>query len=308
MSANSVTVVYGQALPALSDTVTGFVGGDTANVLSGSPALATTANAGANAGTYGIKVTSGTLIATNYNFPAANLIAGTLTVTPAPLVITAVSTSMLAGQAVPALSVVYSGFVDGDTPARLTQPPVLDSAASQSTAPGSYPITVGGAGSPNYTITYVPGTLTVIPALAIVESVSVEKIKVSKHKTVQEIVLQFSEALDSATAQSISSYTLATVPKNSKQKSKPVTLSSASYNSSAFTVTLLTRKALSLNPPLELTVEAASLRDTLGRELDGDDSGQPGSNFTADLSKSGPSVTSAKALLPIGGRWSQTVD
>ena len=32
----------------------------------------------------------------------------------------------------------------------------------------------------------------------------------SKHKTVQEIVVQFSEALDSATAQSINSYSLAT--------------------------------------------------------------------------------------------------
>jgi fibronectin-binding autotransporter adhesin len=41
-------------------------------------------------------------------------------------------------------------------------------------------------------------------------------------RRLQEIVLQFSEALDSATAQSINSYTLATVPKNKKQKSKPL--------------------------------------------------------------------------------------
>lgn len=96
--------------------------------------------------------------------------------------------------------------------------------------------------------------------------------------------------------QSINSYTLATVPKNKKQKSKPVQLHQASYSDSAFTVTLFTRKPLALNPPLELTVKAASLRDALGRELDGDGSGRPGANFTAILSKTGTNVTSASAL------------
>jgi hypothetical protein len=148
----------------------------------------------------------------------------------------------------------------------------------------------------------------VILSPATVESVSVQKIKLSKHKRVQEIILQFSEALDSAAAQSISSYTLATVPKNKKQKSKPVQISHASYNASAFTVTLRTRKTLALNPPLELTVKAASLLDALGRELDGNDSGQSGANFMAVLSKAGTSVTSARALARIGGVSAHAVD
>jgi len=203
---------------------------------------------------------------------------------------------------VPALAAVYTGLVNGDTAASLTPPPVLNSTATPTSAPGSYPITVGGASSPNYAITYVPGTLTVILSPATVEKVSIQKIKLSKHKTVQGIVLQFSEALDSATAQSINSYTLATVPKNKKQKSKPVPLSKASYSSSAFTVTLVTRKTLALNPPLELTVKAASLLDALGREVDS------GANVTAVLSKAGTSVTSARPLARIGGLSSHAVD
>ena len=139
--------------------------------------------------------------------------------------------------------------MNGDTSASLTTPPTLSTTASAGSPAGTYPITASGASSPNYTITYVPGTLTVILPLATVESVSIQKIKLSKHKTVQGIVLRFSEALDSATAQNLSAYTLATVPKNKKQKSKPVPLSSATYNSSALTVTLLTRKTLALNPP-----------------------------------------------------------
>jgi MBG domain (YGX type) len=261
--------------------------------VSGEPLIATAAGSGANAGAYAITIAAATLNATNYDFPAPDLIAGTLTVTPAPLVITAVSTSIMAGQPVPALTATYSGFVNGDTPESLTTPPVLRWAASPPVTLGSYTIAVGGASSSNYTITYVPGLLTVILGPATVENVSIQKIELRKHKSVQGIVLQFSEALDAADAQNINAYTMVTVPKNKKQKSKPVRLSAASYNSSAFTVTLFTRKTLVLNPPIDLTVKAASLLDALNRELDGNDSGQPGANFTAILSRAGTSVTSA---------------
>ena len=131
VSATSVSSVYGAPLPGLSYTISGFVNGDTSSVVSGAPAIATTARSGANAGTYKITLGAGTLSATNYNFPVADLIAGTLTVTPAPLVIAAVSTSMFAGQPVPALTAVYSGFVIGDTPASLTVPPDINSARAR---------------------------------------------------------------------------------------------------------------------------------------------------------------------------------
>jgi hypothetical protein len=36
--------------------------------------------------------------------------------------------------------------------------------ASSDVVPGGYPITAGGAVDPNYTITYVAGTLTITPA------------------------------------------------------------------------------------------------------------------------------------------------
>ncbi len=202
--ANSASIVYGSALPALSDTISGFVGGDNSSVVSGAPVLSTTAASGANAGAYPITVAAGTLSATNYTFPAADLIAGTLTVTPAPLVITAVSTTILGR---PALAHAHGDLRGirqrqhaGESQPRrrsFTRP------RPPSAVPGSYPITVSGASSPNYTITYVPGTLTVILSPATVESVSIQKIKVSKHKSVQGIVLQFSEALNSADAQNI---------------------------------------------------------------------------------------------------------
>jgi MBG domain (YGX type)/YDG domain len=306
--ASDVSSVYGSSLPALTYTFSGFVGGDSTSVVSGAPVLATSAASDANAGAYPITIAAGTLSATNYTFLSADLISGELTVTAAQLEITAVSTSMLAGQAVPELTAGYTGFVNGDSPGSLTTRPMLSTTATSTSAPGGYPITVGGASSTNYTITYVPGTLAVILAPATVEKVTVEQVSLSKHKKVQEIVLQFSEALNSTTAQSINSYTLATLPKKKKQKSKVMPLSRATYNPMALTVTLLTRKKLVLNPVLKLTVKAASLLDAFGRELDGNDSGQPGVNFTAVISKAGATIKSARPLVQIGALSFRAVD
>ncbi len=230
------------------------------------------------------------------------------TITRALLTVQANNVSTVYGFGLPALTYTISGFVNGDSPASLAPPPVLHTAASSSSPPGTYAITVAGASSPNYTITYVPATLTVLLAPATVENVSIERIKLNKHKTAQEIVVQFSEALNSADAQSLSAYSLATISQKKKQKSKPVPLSSASYNPTTFTVTLLTKKTLVLSPPLALSIKATSLLDALGRELDGNDSGEPGANFTAELSKSGTTVTSARELARMNRVSAHAVD
>jgi CSLREA domain-containing protein len=82
-------------------------------------------------------------------------------VSRAPLTITAEDKSMLAGEALPALTARYSGFVYGETTAALDTPASLSTAATSASPPGFYAITVTGATDANYTITFVPGTLTV---------------------------------------------------------------------------------------------------------------------------------------------------
>ncbi|OYV74139.1 MAG: hypothetical protein B7Z74_02775, partial [Deltaproteobacteria bacterium 21-66-5] len=90
----------------------------------------------------------------------------TVTVAPAPLTITADAESKVYGAALPTLTASYSGFVNGDTAASLTtQPTPATTATASSPVSGSpYPITASGAADPNYTISYVPGALTVMPA------------------------------------------------------------------------------------------------------------------------------------------------
>jgi predicted phosphodiesterase len=232
----------------------------------------------------------------------------TLTVTPAPLTIAAQSASIISGQAIPALSVDYSGFRNGDTPASLATPPAVSTAATSASPAGNYSINVSGASSPNYVITYVSGVLTVSPALATDRNVTIQKVKTGKHKTVEVIVVQFSEAMNSSSVQNPNHYTLATIPANKKQKSKPVPIASATYNSGAFTVTLVTRKPLALNPPLELTILGAGILDDLGRPLAGDDSGMPGSNAVVTLTKAGATVDSAAPLVRAKGLSPTVVD
>ncbi len=223
--------------------------------------------------------------------------AQTVTVSPATLTITALPETMVAGEAVPALVPSFSGFVNGDTAANLAAQPELTTTATSASPPGHYPIHVSGARSPDYNITFMGGTLTVLaqPKPATISGVSIQKIKTGKRHTAGVIVLQFSEALNFADAQNLNSYSLVTVPKKKKQKGKAVALASASYNATTFTVTLTTRKPLVSSPPIQLTVKADSLLDALGEPLDGNDSGQPGANFVAILNKSGSRVTSARS-------------
>jgi MBG domain (YGX type)/Bacterial Ig-like domain (group 3) len=155
VTANSPSTVYGAGLPALTFNAIGFVNGDTAGTaLTGS--LSTTATGSSPATTYPIN--QGTLSAANYNIFYN---AGTLTITPAPLTITADSKSKSLGSANPTLTFTPSGFVNGDTSASLTTQPTVSTTATTNSPIGSYPITASSAVDSNYTISYVAGTLTI---------------------------------------------------------------------------------------------------------------------------------------------------
>ncbi len=96
VTAASFGAVYGQSLPSLTPalnvtySITGFVNGDTASVVSGAPGLTTTATPTSGVGAYPITVSTGTLAAANYSFLYVN---GTLTIAPAGSSISLVSST-----------------------------------------------------------------------------------------------------------------------------------------------------------------------------------------------------------------------
>jgi hypothetical protein len=163
VTASSATKVYGAALPPLTYTIVGFVNGDTGSVVSGSPVLSTTATASSHVSgsPYSIAISAGTLRAANYNF---SLVGGDLSITPAPLTITANDATKVYGAPLPALAATYSGWVNGDSSGSLATAPTLRTSATAASHVGSYAITASGAASNDYAISYVVGTLSVTPA------------------------------------------------------------------------------------------------------------------------------------------------
>jgi hypothetical protein len=160
ITASNATKVYGAPLPPLGCSYAGFVNADTTNDLTTQVWMATSSASNSPVGTYWIVGNAAT--SSNY---ALTYIAGTLAVTPVPLSISANARSMSTGSPVPPLTASYSGFVNSDTPAQLTTPVSLTTTASSNSSPGAYPITASGAVDPNYSISYVSGTLTVSPSV-----------------------------------------------------------------------------------------------------------------------------------------------
>ena len=118
VTADPKSKVYGAALPTLTATLSGFVNGDNPSVVRGAPTLTTAATAASDVSgnSYPILASAGSLSTANYSFI---FVSGTLSITPASLTITANNAGMMQGTEVPPLSVSYSGFVNGDSPASL---------------------------------------------------------------------------------------------------------------------------------------------------------------------------------------------
>lgn len=87
----------------------------------------------------------------------------TVTISPAPLTITASSPTMTYGGNPPVITPIYSGFVAGDSPASLATRPQCTTDATSDLPLGALSSSgCSGAADPNYQITYVHGLVTVI--------------------------------------------------------------------------------------------------------------------------------------------------
>lgn len=150
LSIDDITRIYGDADPELTYLLTGFVNGEGTELVSGSLVRA----AGEDVGTYTISL--GTLSA-GANYTISVNAAGSFLITPRSLTIAADDLTMLFGDDVPPLTFT---IVDG----QLVFDDALTGALATGAidAPGLYAILLGSltAGG-NYTITFLPGTLTV---------------------------------------------------------------------------------------------------------------------------------------------------
>jgi hypothetical protein len=157
----AASMIYGANVPSFHLSLSGFVNGDTATLVSGEPAFKTVATKLSAVGEYAVTASLGTLASSSYTFQFA---AGTLNVTPALLTVSASNLSMKQGASVPNLTYKLAGLVNGDSAvSAISGVPILTTASSSASKPGSYPIAiaVGTMKASNYQFTFLNGTLTV---------------------------------------------------------------------------------------------------------------------------------------------------
>jgi hypothetical protein len=138
ITANDQTKVYGAANPTLTASYSGLVSGDTSASLTTQPSVTSTATAVSHVSGNPYTITASGAVDSDYTI---RYVSGTLTVTPAPLTISADNQTKVYGAAMPTLTVSYSGFVNDDTSASLTTQPTLTTTATASSHVASYPIT-----------------------------------------------------------------------------------------------------------------------------------------------------------------------
>lgn len=151
-------------------TVSGVGSPVSATVLEGIATASYTIPGGTPAGNYALQA--------NYNGTPNFQPSGAtsqLTIAPTPLTVTANSTSRQYGQPNAAFTASYNGFASGDSGSTLQGTLACTTTATQSSPVGSYLIACSGVSSPNYLITFVPGTLTITPAPLTITAISASR-------------------------------------------------------------------------------------------------------------------------------------
>ena len=159
----NTTKVYGDANPEFNITYSGFRDGDSEVGFSVPVSISTIVDNSSKVGKYDI-VASGA-VSDKYEI---SYIPGTLTITKAPLSISAGNYTKKQGDAMPVFKASYAGFKNGENESVLTKQPVFSCEANEASAPAEYAVTISGAEAENYVISYEQGHLTVVEADAVV--------------------------------------------------------------------------------------------------------------------------------------------
>ncbi len=168
VTADNKSRAYGSANPELTQTVSGYINGETDSILSGSASGSTTAAAATAVGNAVITAGTGTLATDrNYNFTTAN---GTLTINPASLTITADNRNKTYGDTLSLGTTAFTatGLKNNETVGAVTLSSTggydLDTGTPAGTYAGDITAENASGGTftaSNYSITYNTGDFTV---------------------------------------------------------------------------------------------------------------------------------------------------
>ncbi len=162
ITASSGSFTYGGTVPTIKASYSGLVNGDTFASLTTAPACSTTATSSSPVSPPTYVSSCSAAADPDYTIGYTN---GAVTVTQAPLTVTASSGVMTFGTAGFIVTPLYGGFVNGEGPSNLPTAPACGPAFSNISPAGSYPTSCTGlALDGNYGVTYIAGNVVVTPA------------------------------------------------------------------------------------------------------------------------------------------------
>jgi hypothetical protein len=148
---------YGASNPLLTCSFEGFKNDDDASSLDTVPLMTTEVDETSEVGNYPIEMHP--YQDKNYNISYSE---GIFYVEQAFLNALAEDTSRYEGEANPEFTIIYTGFVNDDTPEDIDTPPMANCIADESSAPGNYAIEVSGGSDNNYFFLTYNGILNVM--------------------------------------------------------------------------------------------------------------------------------------------------
>ena len=239
LNATSTTREYCEPNPQFSFTLVGLRNNDTADCLFKQPSFECEATLSSNCGEYAI-IPSGAS-ALNYSVTYEN---GTLSITPASMIIKASNITREYGEENPILKYELIGLKgDDNIDNALQEQPSLTTNALSTSNVGEYSIIVNGGIAKNYTLSYRSGTLTIIKAPLSVIAKNAERIYGDANPTFVRSYLGFKLNDTENTAFSVLPKISCSATKDSSVGEYPITVSegtSRNYEIMAYESGILT--------------------------------------------------------------------
>ena len=158
VAVNNTIKVYGDDNPKFTLEYSGLKNNETSPQMASAFDITTDATILSNVGEYDITISGGEA----KNYEITNYTNGKLTVTKAPLTVTASNATKVYGDANPEFKYSYSGAKNNDSESAIFETlPTMSCVANETSNVGEYEIVFGDASSNNYEISYMSGILSV---------------------------------------------------------------------------------------------------------------------------------------------------
>lgn len=247
---------YGDANPDFTTNIIGYKGADDISVLDVLPTYSCVANSTSTTGSYPVVYSGGS--DDNYLFDFATTV-GNLTVTKAPLAVSAQNATKEYGSLNPQFVINYSGFKNNETASVLSTLPSASTTALTMSNVGSYAINVSGGTSANYSFGYTSGKLEITKATLTISAKDISRTYGDSNPSFQNVYTGF-KGSDNATVLDVLPRASCIANPSSQTGVYEITYSGGSDNNYNYDLSTTVGKLSVLKAPLNITTKNDTIK------------------------------------------------